>query len=113
MTRIGDKDNIVRLCIVCNSLLHADVLRSVCKTILAPNSAGSRQDNSAPTQITDNTDLQTPSDSQTDDSIARDSGTVHNKDEHVVETTPTNDAGEWFSIDRILKQRMLKIDDNF
>ena len=96
MTRIGDKDNIVRLCIVCNSLLHADVLRSVCKTILAPNSAGSRQDNSAPTQITDNTDLQTPSDSQTDDSVTRD--TVHNKNEQVVETTPTNDAGEWMYI---------------
>ena len=69
----------------------------------------SRQDNSAPIQITDKVDIQTTSDSQTDDSVVpRDSNIVNNEDEHVVETTETNDTGEWFSTDRILKRRIHK-----
>ena len=78
-TATSMNNNIVRVCIVCNSLLHADVLRSVCRTLLTSDSAESRLENSAPTQITDNTDIQTPTDSQTDDSVTpRDSSIVNN-----------------------------------
>ena len=82
--------NITSVCIICNSLLAADVLSVVFKTVLSPSNCGDAQ-------IVPHSDVSVSPDNT--ESVVAD---------ETITTDVVNKEEKWFSISRILKQRMYK-----
>ena len=82
--------NIISVCVICNSLLAADVLSVVFKTVLSPGNCGEAQ-------IVPHSDVSVSLDN-TESAVA----------DEPITTDVVKKEEQWFSISRILKQRMYK-----
>ena len=106
-------DNIKKICIVCNSLRAADVLRTVCRKILSPTINVTDQGIPIDNRETDieyisgsDAEIRPPLDNS--EPILGNNTASYAENDQSTNNPPLDNDDQWYPIDRILKQRMFK-----